>query len=49
MRGFNYYHPTRIQGGWDRIKEIRKIVKTSGTKCLLGTIKPFGPMEVLFE
>ena len=48
MRKFNYYHPTRIQFGWERINEIGKIVKRNGTRCLLVTVKPFAPMEESF-
>ena len=49
MRNFNYYHPTRIQFGRDRINEIGKIVARNGKKCLLVTVKPFPAMESLFD
>ncbi|MFX1502818.1 MAG: iron-containing alcohol dehydrogenase [Promethearchaeota archaeon] len=49
MKSFNYYHPTRIQFGWNRINEIGKIVKRNGEKCLLVTVKPFPVMEEMFS
>ena len=32
MRDFNYYHPTRIVFGRDRINEVGKILKDAGEK-----------------
>jgi len=49
MRNFNYYHPTRIVFGRDRINEIGKIISRNGKKCLLVTVKPFPAMIAIFE
>jgi alcohol dehydrogenase class IV len=49
MRNFNYYHPTRIQFGKERISEVGKIVARNGKKCLLVTVKSFPLMSDLFE
>jgi alcohol dehydrogenase class IV len=49
MRNFNYYHPTRIQFGKNRINEIGKIIARNGKRCLLVTVKPFPLMSDLFE
>ena len=49
MRDFNYYHPTRILFGKDRINEVGKIIARNGKKCLLVTVKPFPAMNNLFK
>lgn len=37
MRDFDYYQPTRIHFGWERLKEIGSIVASYGKKVLLVT------------
>jgi alcohol dehydrogenase class IV len=49
MRNFNYFHPTRILFGKDRVNEVGKIVARNGKRCLLVTVEPFPAMKELFE
>lgn len=49
MRNFNFYEPTRIRFGWERVNEIGKTISRIGKKCLLVTVKPFPAMAPIFE
>ncbi len=49
MRNFNFYEPTRIMFGWERVSEIGKTISRIGKKCLLVTVKPFPAMAPIFE
>lgn len=49
MRKLNFYQPTRLIFGWNRLKEIGKITSRIGKKCLLVTEKPIPVLKPLFE
>ena len=49
MRKFNYYQPTRILFGWQRVNEIGKEISRIGTKCLLVTVKSFPALQPVFD
>ena len=49
MRKFNYYQPTRIIFGWNRVNEIGKEIARTGKRCLLVTVKPFAALQPLFK
>ncbi|MFX1507278.1 MAG: iron-containing alcohol dehydrogenase [Promethearchaeota archaeon] len=49
MRKFNYYQPTRILFGWQRVNEIGKEISRIGKKCLLVTVKSFPALQPVFD
>ncbi|MFX1376206.1 MAG: iron-containing alcohol dehydrogenase [Promethearchaeota archaeon] len=49
MMNFNFYEPTRVRFGWERINEIGKTLTRMGRICLLVTVEPFPAMKPLFE
>ncbi|MFW9993255.1 MAG: iron-containing alcohol dehydrogenase [Candidatus Odinarchaeota archaeon] len=49
MRKFNFYQPTRILFGWQRVNEVGKVIAFAGKRCLLVTVKAFPAMQPLFE
>lgn len=49
MKKFNYYQPTEIRFGWNRLNEVGEIVAKYGSRCLLVTMPPFPEMEPIFD
>jgi len=49
MKAFNYYQPTEIIYGVDRIEELGQLAKRYGKKCLLVTTPPIPVLQPLFE
>lgn len=49
MYNFNYYQPTDIRFGWERVKEIGTIVAQHGNNCLLVTVPPFEALKPVFN
>ncbi len=49
MRKFNYYQPTRILFGWQRMNEVGKEISRIGKKCLLVTVKSFPALKPVFD
>ena len=49
MKNFNYYQTTEIVYGIGRIKELGKLAKRFGQKCLLVTTPPVPALEPLFN
>ncbi|MFX0121885.1 MAG: iron-containing alcohol dehydrogenase, partial [Candidatus Hodarchaeota archaeon] len=49
MREFNYYQPTRILFGWQRVNEIGKEISRIGKSCLLVTVKSFPALQPVFD
>ncbi len=49
MRKFNYYQPTRLLFGWQRVNETGKEISRIGKKCLLVTVKSFPALQPVFD
>lgn len=49
MKAFNYYQPTEIIYGVDRIEELGQFARRYGKKCLLVTTPPIPVLQPLFE
>jgi len=49
MKSFDYYQPTDIRFGWERVKEVGDIVAQFGEKCLLVTVSVVDVLSPVFE
>jgi alcohol dehydrogenase YqhD (iron-dependent ADH family) len=49
MKSFDYFQPTEIKFGFDRLKEVGEIVAKYGKSCLLVTVESFPALEPVFE
>ncbi len=49
MKSFDYYQPTDIKFGWERVNEVGKIVAKYGEKCMLVTVPVFDALAPVFE
>jgi alcohol dehydrogenase class IV len=49
MRKFNFYQPTRILFGWQRVNDIGKEISRLGKRCLLVTVKSCPALQPVFD
>jgi len=49
MKTFDYFQPTIIKYGAGRINEVAVIVREYGTRSLVVTTPPEGPLGAMYE